>query len=50
MDLKEKKLSSKEIYKGKILDLYVDEVMCHLNRKVQFLSYVIILYSINNIH
>lgn len=28
MDLKEKKLSSKEIYKGKILDLYVDEVMC----------------------
>lgn len=28
MDLKEKKLESKEIYKGKILDLYVDKVMC----------------------
>jgi len=28
MELKEKKIDSKEIYKGKILDLYVDSVIC----------------------
>ena len=28
MDKKEKQLSSKEIYKGKILDLWVDDVLC----------------------
>lgn len=28
MELKEKKISSEEIYKGKILDLYKDKVLC----------------------
>ena len=28
MDLKEKKLTSKEIYKGKIIDVYCDQVLC----------------------
>lgn len=28
MELKEKKLSSQEIYKGRIIDLYRDEVIC----------------------
>lgn len=28
MDLKEKKISSEEIYKGKIIDVYKDKVLC----------------------
>lgn len=39
MDLKEKKLESTEIYKGKIIDVYKDKVLCP-NGKVSYREYI----------
>lgn len=39
MDLKEKKISSEEIYKGKIIDVYRDKVLCP-NGKESYREYI----------
>lgn len=39
MDLKEKKISSEEIYKGKIIDVYRDKVICP-NGKESYREYI----------
>ena len=39
MELKEKKISSEEIYKGKIIDVYRDKVLCP-NGKESYREYI----------
>lgn len=39
MELKEKKISSEEIYKGKIIDVYKDKVLCP-NGKTSYREYI----------